>query len=102
MFWWPDVPDLVVVAAVVAVALIVVWYWRPSDWVVRVRDGRVECAGKKPIPRRAELEEYLLGELKLPGPYKIMGRRQGGRLRVWFSGKLSRGDRQRLRNFFLT
>src|SRR5262249_27494023 len=88
MYWWSDVPSLLPVAVVVAIVLLLVWYYRPSDWVVRIRDGRVECSGKKPIPRRAELEEYLLDELKLTGPVKIMGRRQGGRLRVWFSGNL--------------
>jgi uncharacterized protein DUF3634 len=91
---------LAVAAAVLAVVL-AAFLWRRRDFVIRVRGGRVECWGKVPKVLKPDLDEFLLRDLHLEGTVKIMGRRHKGRLRVWFRGRLSPGQQQRLRNFLL-
>ena len=98
MYW---MPDILPAAVAVLVVLLVAWLWRRSDFVIRVRGGRVECRGKVPPAHRAELADFLLHELRLTDPVTILGRRHGRRVELWFRGRLSKADQQRIRNFFV-
>jgi hypothetical protein len=99
--WLPGPPDLLRYAVVALLAAAVIWYWRRSDFVIRVRRGQVECRGRVPSARQPELTEFLLRDLGLAGPVRIAGRWQGGRLVLWCRG-LDKGQQQRVRNFLLT
>jgi hypothetical protein len=75
---------------------------RHADFRIDLRDGRVKCTKGVPLALRAQLADFLLHDLALEGPLKILGARRGGRMSVWFRGQLRRGDEQRIRNFLLT
>jgi hypothetical protein len=72
-----------------------------ADFTVRVREDQVEFRGAFPIALRGAFIE-LIRELGLQRPTKIMGARHGARLRVWFGGGLTPGQKQRVRNFLQT
>jgi hypothetical protein len=91
---WDFLLALLVLAAVAAAL-----FWRPSDFVIRVRDGRVEFKGRLPRAHHGAITRFLLDDLKLQRGAKIMGTRAGRRLRLRFRGKMSQEDRQRVRNF---
>src|SRR5262249_29306167 len=55
--------------------------------------------GKFPASRRAGLAQFVRYDLQLTGPITIRGAWYGRRLRVWFSGPLTPGEQQRLRNY---
>jgi len=99
--WLPEVRDVAAVAVVLLAVLILVWCWRRGDFEIRYRDGRVAFRGKVPQPHAAAVADFLAQEMGLTGPVTITGRRVGRRLQLWFSGSLSKAQRQRLRNFFL-
>jgi hypothetical protein len=99
--WLPEAPDLLRYGMVVLLAAAVIWYWQRSDFVIRVRQGRVECRGKIPAVRQPELTEFLLCDLNLSNSVRIAGRWQGGRLALSCRG-LDKGQQQRVRNFLLT
>ncbi len=97
---WLLLMRLAVGAAVVY--LTIRWLLVPrADFTIRLRRGRVEFRGAFPLAQRAALTE-LLHDLGLEGPAKIMGVRRGARLRVWFGGALTDGQKQRIRNFLLS
>jgi hypothetical protein len=99
--WLPETPDLLPCAVVVLVAAALAWVWLRSDFVIRVRSGRVDCRGRIPTVCRPELTEFLVKDLGLRGRVRIAGRWQRGRLVLSFRG-LDRGQQQRVRNFLLT
>jgi hypothetical protein len=99
--WLPEAPDLLRYGVVALLAAAVVWYLLRSDFVIRVRQGRVECRGRIPAARQPELTEFLLRDLNLDGPVRIAGRWQAGRLVLSCRG-LDKGQQQRVRNFLLT
>jgi len=85
--------------ALVLVSLVALVLYPRADFKVQVRDGQIECRGKLPHAVKADLAR-LLGELQLGAPLKILGKWQGKKLRLWFRGRVSKGDRQAIRNFF--
>jgi hypothetical protein len=88
-------------AGLAAVAIVLaVLFLRRSDFVIRVRDGRIACKGKIPLSQIA-LEELLVNDLGLRGSVTISGARRGGRLQLWFRGDLTKGEQQRIRNYLL-
>jgi hypothetical protein len=70
-----------------------------ADFTIRLRRGRVTYQGKVAVAQQGSIAEFLLQDLDLHGPLKILGRRNKGRLKLWFRGKLSAGEKQRIRNF---
>jgi hypothetical protein len=94
--------EVAAVALVLAVVVVAVLYHaNRRDFVVRFRDGRFTCTGR--LPQRAALEQFLRDDLAVAGSVEISGRRRGnGRLVLWFSGDLTPGQEQRIRNFLLT
>ncbi len=90
---------------VVVVAVYVVYQVllaQRMDFVIQLRKGRVKCKGKIPLSQHQAVEEFLLQDLSLNEPVKISGARNGQRLNLWFRGRLTEGDKQRIRNFLLT
>jgi hypothetical protein len=96
----PQTVLCVIVAGLFVVVLIAIY--NRADFVIRVRQGTVECRGKVPLAQTRGLSEFLLDDLALQDAVTIRGRWQGGRLRVWFQGNLTRGQQQRVRNYLLT
>jgi hypothetical protein len=96
--------DYLIRIAVGAVAIYVtlrLLVWRRADFTVRVRAGAIDFRGKFPLAWQAALAG-LLREMNVEGSATILGRWQGQRLRVWFRGALTEGQKQRIRNFLLT
>jgi hypothetical protein len=89
-----------VVLVVVGVILAVLYQAGRKDFVLTYHDGRFTCKGR--LPRRGELEQFLRYDLRIDGRVEIAGRRQRGRLVLWFGGELTPGQQQRIRNFLLT
>jgi hypothetical protein len=94
---WPTLFALLVVALAVAYAA-----WYHSDFVVRVRNGQCRCTGKLALVAQRALADFILDDLRPPGPVTIRGKRRDGRLLLRFWGKLTPGEKQRIRNFLLT
>jgi hypothetical protein len=84
------------------VGLVALYLWARPDFVIRVRDGRCTFRGRLALALQPVVAEFLLQDLKIDRPLRIFGRRIGGRLRLWFLGRLTPGQKQRIRNFLLT
>jgi hypothetical protein len=102
----PDwsVSDLMLRAAILALCgglLYVFFLHRRYDFAIRVRNRRVEYEGQIPRAHQQALAEFLLKDLSVPDSLAIMGAHHGNRLVLWFRGRLSEGQRQRIRNFLV-
>jgi hypothetical protein len=73
---------------------------RRADFVIRIREDRVDFKGNFPRAQRAAIIHFLSTEAGIRGPCKIFGSWKKGRPAVWFSGQMSEGDKQRIRNLF--
>jgi hypothetical protein len=92
---WPVVIFLAVLVGLVAgVALL----GPPSLFVIRVRQGRIECRGRRSLLAQQQIADFLLRDLAPRAPIAIVGYRIASRLRLRFSGPLSAGEKQRIRN----
>jgi hypothetical protein len=91
-----------VLVALLVVLLAALYQWSRADFVIRVRDGRCECRGRLPQALHGEVADFLLRDLKVKGPIKVLGKRVRGRLKLWYRGALTPGQQQRVRNFLLT
>jgi hypothetical protein len=98
---WTEMGARVIVVLMAALCLYLLLFYRHADFVITVKYGQVHCSKGVPMVLRHQLTVYLLDDLELKGPLKIMGARQNGRGRLclWFRGQLTPGERQRLRNF---
>jgi len=101
-------PGLATILLRIALAAVIIWLiyrfvlTRRAEFTIRVRNGRVDYWGKVPLNARASLDEFLTRDLGLAGDVRIMGNRLRGRLELWFQGPLTPGQKQRIRNFFMT
>ena len=85
------------------VALVALYLTQRKDFVFRARPGRFECWGRVPLAKQEAVARFLLEDLAVREPVKVMGRwGTGRRLRLWFRGPLTPGQQQRIRNFLLT
>lgn len=79
----------------------------PGDVLIRYRPGRrAEVRGRVPASKQAGIAAFLAHDLRPGGPLTIRGRfgpgpAGRGPLRLAIAGRLSAGDRQRLRNFLV-
>jgi hypothetical protein len=96
----PQILFFVLVAGLFVLALVALQ--TRADFTIRVRKGNVECRGRVPLAQVRGLSEFLLDDLAVRDAVTICGRWQGGQLRVWFHGNLTKGQQQRVRNFLLT
>jgi len=78
-----------------------VLFVRHADFVIDVRGGHVRCKGKVPLSLQQRLTAYLLNDLEIKNSVRILGAYHGSRLQVWFRGRLSAGEQQRIRNFLV-
>jgi len=95
------------IAAIIVVAVFgwICWSFlrAPAEFVVRLARGGVAFQGKFPLSRRSEVAEFLRRELDHCGRVTISGCRSANRrLRIVVRGRVSEGDRQKIRNFFQT
>jgi len=73
----------------------------PAVFVVRLSRGGVRFAGRFPAAKRHEVESFLTREFADRGRISISAlKAKDGRMRLVVRGRLSEGDRQRIRNFF--
>jgi hypothetical protein len=72
---------------------------RRADFVIRVRADRVDFKGNFPHGQRAAIVQFLVNDAAVRGPCRIYGARKKPRLSVWFSGRISDSEKQRVRNF---
>jgi hypothetical protein len=74
-----------------------------SDLLIRWRPGRgVVVRGRIPEAKAAQIRSFFAHDLRAPGSVTVRGSFGPGRsLRLRFSGGLSPGDRQRVRNFLV-
>ena len=77
------------------------WLHRRYDFAIRVRNRRIAYEGHFPRAQQQALAEFLLHDLSLDS-LAIMGAHNGKRLVLWFRGRLSEGQRQRIRNFLMS
>jgi hypothetical protein len=96
-----------ILAAVLIVGLFggICWtLWRGSVlYVIRLSHGTVRFSGKFPRSRRAEVAEFLKREFAEPGRITILAlKTPSNRARIVVRGRISDGERQRIRNFFQT
>jgi hypothetical protein len=90
--------------AVGAFAAYVIYYfiWRkPADFTIQLRRGQFNCRGRVPLVHQGAIARFLLDELALKDSVKIQGAWNHKRLRLWFSGRIGEGEKQRIRNFLL-
>ena len=90
--------------AVVLVAAYVVYgllLRRKADFIIRVRGDRIQFKGRFPVSQRAAIVQFLVSDTAIHGPCKIYGSWEKKRTTVWFSGHITEGEKQRVRNFLL-
>lgn len=76
---------------------------RDGGFLIRRRsDGMVVIRGKIPRGKHLELQEFCSRDLARLGRFTVRGSRKTGRgINLRFSGRLTGGDRQRIRNFLV-
>jgi hypothetical protein len=94
---------LVRLAAGVAIVILIycVLFGRRAEFVIHVRRGHVRCKGKVPLALQQRLTHFILENLGIKDSVRILGAHRGKRLQVWFRGRISPGEQQRIRNFLL-
>jgi hypothetical protein len=96
--YWPTPTTVALLVAGLALA----YAWLRPDFIVRVRDGHCRCKGKLAVVVQRALAQFMLDDLRPPGTLIIAGKYQQRRLRLFFWGKVTPGQKQRIRNFLLT
>lgn len=92
----------IAIGAAVIVGAYFLLFGRRADFVIDVRHGRVRCKGKLPLAVLHRLTPFLLNDLAIQDSVRILGARRGHRMQVWFRGRLSPGEQQRIRNFLVS
>jgi hypothetical protein len=85
--------------AAIIVLIFRVLFSRHADFVIHIRRGQVQCQGKMPLAMQQRLTHFLLEDLAIKDSVRILGAQRGNRLQVWFRGRISPGEQQRIRNF---
>src|SRR5262249_55595815 len=87
------------IGAAIAFIIYKIIVYKQTDFEIRLRNGSVAFRGRFPAGHQAALTQLLLDDLALDGPVTIRGAWNGRRLRLWFRGGISDGQKQRIRNF---
>jgi hypothetical protein len=99
--------DLLSLVLRLVFGVLIIWavyhflFKRDVVFVVRLRQGRLTHRGAFSLYQKATLAQVLLLDLGLRGPIKIIGHRVGKRLSLEIRGRLSEGEKQRIRNVLL-
>jgi hypothetical protein len=96
--WFGRLIGAVVLAAVAWLAFA---GWRnKDDFRITVKGGRVQYRGRFPPGSMADTSGFFLHDLAPANPIRVTGNWTQGRvLRVAVQGKVSEGEKQRVRNF---
>src|SRR5262245_474537 len=100
-----DEPSPWAIALQLCVAAVIIGgvYWfilhRSADFIIDVRRGEVRSKGKISLAVLQRLTPFLLEDLAIRDYVRIYGVQRGPRISVWFRGRLSPGEQQRIRNF---
>src|SRR5262249_35153644 len=87
------------VGLVAAYVVFQIVFGQRADFVLRLRKGSVQYEGQFPLAQQRTLSQLLLQDMALKESIQIQGTWSGGRVRLWFRGKLSAAEKQRIRNF---
>jgi hypothetical protein len=90
-----------VVACFVAYVAYYFLFRKSADFIIQVRNGQFNCQGRVPLSQQNAIASFLLEDLSLKDSVKIQGAWNHKRLRLWFSGRIGEGEKQRIRNFLL-
>lgn len=93
--------EATIVALAIAGLVLLYVLWKP-DFTIRVRDGECRCKGKLPVVTQKAVAQFLLDDVRPKSAVTICGKRRAGRFRLSFWGKLTPGEKQRIRNFLMT
>jgi hypothetical protein len=99
---WDLSAQLLARLAVAAFAACVVYFFvfrKRSEFAIRLRRGSVTFRGRVPVAMQPGISQFLLQDLSLMEPVSIYGAWNDRRLRIWFRGSLTDGEKQRIRNF---
>ena len=99
--WDVFLDNLIRLAVVLGAAFVLyeLFLHRRSDFVIRVCADRIKFKGSFPHSQRAAIVQFLVNDAAVRGPCKIYGAWKKPRLSVWFSGRMSDSEKQRVRNF---
>jgi hypothetical protein len=101
---WDLSAQLLARLAVAAFAAYVIYFFvfrKRSEFAIRLRRGSVTFRGRVPVAMQPGITQFLLQDLSLMEPVSIYGAWTNRRLRIWFRGSLTDGEKQRIRNFLL-
>jgi len=99
---WDLSAQLLARLAVAAFAAYVVYFFvfrKRSEFAIRLRRGSVTFRGRVPVAMQSGISQFLLQDLSLMEPVSVYGAWNNRRLRIWFRGSLTDGEKQRIRNF---
>jgi hypothetical protein len=98
--------ELVAAVLVLIMVAVMVWLMRPSkagagsaDFRILVDGPEVEFRGRFPAHLEGILEDFLLEDCQINGPYEVRGKWEEGRLVVHVFGESAAPLEQRIRNF---
>jgi hypothetical protein len=100
----PDEPlyQLLLPLAMVAVAYAAWWHFFWGNLHIRVRDGKVEVAGKALAARAVLVRNFWAEQMGDVSCAWVQGQWDGRRLRLRCSSSLTRAQQQRIRNYLIT
>ena len=98
---WKLLGYLLVIAALVLVPAMLLGQAR---WNLRisVHDGKIDVAGHALQAKAVLVRNFWKDQLPEVCRARVEGRWDGQRLSLWFTGDLSAGQQQRVRNYLLT
>jgi hypothetical protein len=89
---------LAIGAGIIAAAYVLL-FGRHAEFVIEVRNGTVRSRGRIAQVVVQRLTPFLLHDLGITDSLRILGTVRGRQMRVWFRGRISAGQQQRIRNF---
>jgi hypothetical protein len=99
----PSPDAMLLVVLVLSVALVAAAIALRPDFVIRHRPGKeVRVRGRVPLGKSGAIKSFFARDLGADGPVMVFGNfgpRRTLRLRFW--GRLSPGQKQRVRNFLI-
>jgi hypothetical protein len=88
-----------VLGAGIIIAVYYLLFGRRAEFVVAVHRGAVRGKGKIPHGLLQGLTPFLLDDLEITDGVRMYGIARGKQIRVWFRGRITAGNQQRIRNF---
>jgi hypothetical protein len=70
-----------------------------ADFSIEVEDEEVRFKGRFPAGMEGMVEDFLVNDCRIAGPYEVIGKWEEGRLTVSVRGEIAKLQEQRIRNF---